>query len=138
MSRLELEEQNALPDNGSELWVMNADGSHARLLTTCRSSPAAPAWSPDGGSIAFERQRDEQTDVFLINPDGSGLRNLSNDPHEDWTPSWSPDGTSIVFSRASEGRSADLYVFVLATGKTRRLTTAHQNEISPDWAPPPP
>ena len=45
----------------SELWVMNADGSHARRLTAPGVKNATgnwdsnPSWSPDGKSIMFDR-----------------------------------------------------------------------------------
>ena len=45
------------------IYVANADGSDAARLTVGR----APAWSPDGRRIAF--QRDSQ--VHVINRDGS-------------------------------------------------------------------
>jgi Tol biopolymer transport system component len=35
------------------LYVMNADGNNARLVTDKLLEPWEPAWSPDGGKIAF-------------------------------------------------------------------------------------
>ncbi len=54
-----------------------------------------PAWSPDGRTIAFVRQRElAKGTIFLIGRDGRGLRRLSGG----WSPSWSPDGRSIAFA----------------------------------------
>jgi len=47
------------------VYVVNADGTGQHLVAL---GGAAPAWSPDGRLIAFERGQD----VFVMNADGSG------------------------------------------------------------------
>lgn len=65
-----------------------------------RHADFLPAWSPNGGTIAFVRlpvTRDEQVGapaIFLIGPDGRGLRRLTSGT----SPSWSPDGRHLVFA----------------------------------------
>jgi TolB protein len=54
----------------------------------------APAWSPDGGWIAFESERGSQADLFLMRPDGSELQRLS--VCGCWGAVWSPDGERIA------------------------------------------
>jgi Tol biopolymer transport system component len=76
-----------------------------RLLTTPSQDRAdkAPAWSPDGRTIAFVRQRVGGDDgatpiggpaIFLIGEDGQGLRRLTDGR----SPSWSPDSRSLVYA----------------------------------------
>jgi len=55
---------------------------------------------------------------------------LSDELH----PSWSPNGTQLVF-QSDRGGSADLYVFDLASGESRRLTDLESDEESPVWSP---
>ncbi len=69
---------------------MNADGSGQRRLTRNGARSVAPAWSPDGQRIAFERLGD----VYVIDADGTGERRLSQIGTH---PSWSPDGQKIAF-----------------------------------------
>jgi hypothetical protein len=44
----------------SDLYLLNADGSGRRRLTTARGNDFTPAWSPDGTQIAFRSNRDRE------------------------------------------------------------------------------
>ncbi len=78
----------------SEIYVMNADGGNQKRLTTSsdRISSSQPAWSPDGGRIAYIHG----SHINIMNADGSGLTSI--DALIPFEPAWSPDGTKIAFS----------------------------------------
>lgn len=66
----------------TELFVMNADGSDQRLLSSMESGDAIdPRWSPDGRKIAFVHMPDGMNSavraIHVVNADGSGRRRLS-------------------------------------------------------------
>lgn len=78
----------------SDLWLMDADGSHARLVTASDNFDVyEPVWSPDGRWIAYEGDDQHSDQIYVSRPDGSRLRGI---PHacqcsrynED--PSWQP------------------------------------------------
>ncbi len=50
-----------------------------------------PAWLPDGSRIAFNSDRDGNSDIYGMNADGSGQTDITDSPAEDGTPAWSPD-----------------------------------------------
>lgn len=59
---------------------MEADGSNVRQLPQTPPaglSDGAPAWSPDGKQIAFNRGVHDQQAVFVMNADGSNARQLT-------------------------------------------------------------
>ena len=49
----------------SGIWVMNADGSRARRLTT-NPGDGEPTWSPDGRRIVFRRSSATNFDLWIV------------------------------------------------------------------------
>ena len=88
----------AFARNGGDIYVMGADGSNLRPVTSGLDADF-PEWSPDGRSIAFEAVDPDvdETRIYVMGADGSGLRALPGSS-EDHSPSWSPDGTRLVFT----------------------------------------
>ena len=97
------------------LWVVNADGSSLERITgatTCGSGrtcflDVAPAWSPDGSTIAFDRIRASfgphargVAGIYLL-PVGGEARLLwrCSSPYscQSSAPQWSPDGSRLAF-----------------------------------------
>jgi TolB protein len=87
-------------EDGSEIWIMNADGTDNRFL----GRGSRPAWSPDGTKIAFTIQAGNNTDIYFMNAaDGSAVTRLTTDPARDSGPAWSPDGSMIAFNSNRSG-----------------------------------
>jgi dipeptidyl aminopeptidase/acylaminoacyl peptidase len=51
-----------------------------------------PAWSPDGGRVAFEREGRRESSVWLVRRDGTGAHRVSRYS----TPLWTPDGRRMA------------------------------------------
>ena len=85
----------------SDIYLINANGTNLRRVDVGGLSVIAPAFSPDGTTIAFTSHdwRSsggsnldlEASDVYTVGIDGSGLRRLTTDGHATG-PDWTGDG----------------------------------------------
>jgi len=85
-----------------ELFVMNADGSDLRQVTSLGAASFAPYFTPDGRRIIFSSNyhdpRGRDFELFLVNLDGTGLEQVTFNPTFDGFPMFSPDGRQLVFA----------------------------------------
>jgi TolB protein len=83
-------------DGDWEIYKMNVSGGGLVQLTDNNANDGAPAWSPDGRSIAFLSDRDGAWAIWVMNADGSNQRklfNLDGPLGPDWVAekiSWAP------------------------------------------------
>jgi Tol biopolymer transport system component len=103
----ELLAQRLVRPNRMEIWVMNADGSDQRQITSLGGANFAPFFAPDGRRIIFSSNyktpRSRNFDLYLINLDGTGLEQVTTDPEFDGFPMFSPDGTKLVWASNRHG-----------------------------------
>ena len=67
---------------------MTADGASARILAESLEAHGAPAWSPDGQSIAVAALSGGDPRVFVVPLDGRPAAPIGDGFSTD--PSWSP------------------------------------------------
>jgi serine/threonine protein kinase/Tol biopolymer transport system component len=119
-----------------DIYSQRIGGSNPRNLTA--DSPAddtQPAFSPDGGTIAFRSER-EGGGIFLMGATGESVRRLTD---TGFNPAWSPDGREVLV--ATEGVSdprvrktrSEIWRVEVATGARRRLTEG--DAVQPSWSP---
>jgi Tol biopolymer transport system component len=130
------------PPQGSrvEIYVANADGKARHRVVGGRAEDFAPAWSPDGRRIAFEKVSLglRALGVFVVRADGRMEHRLTHDACDE-DPAWSPTGRLVVVSRCGS-----LYVVRADGTHARRLTTppppdpsdgGEFSDVEPDWSP---
>jgi len=78
------------------LYVMQADGTNARIVTDVLDLQGAPAWAPDGQSITSAADDRGVPHLYRVPIDGGSpapfVREYSVDP------AWAPDGSFVVYS----------------------------------------
>ncbi len=100
-------------DPRSDLYTVRADGTGLRRLT--RTGRAlAPAWSPDGQTIAYAQRADHSAGppfsatLWVLDVKGARTRQLwpGVPGRVDVPGSWSPDSKRIAFTRAFVNRES--------------------------------
>ena len=85
-----------------ELFVMNADGSDNRQITTLGGANFGPSWTPDGKRIIFSSNhvnpRSGNFDLYLVDLDGRNLEQVTRSPVFDGFPMFSPDGKKLIWA----------------------------------------
>jgi len=99
--------------------VAVADGSVRVLKTLDWRGPSKMSFSPDGRTIAYAFQPQEDSpnrDIFLLATDGSRETTLIEHPANDRFPVWTPDGEKVVFASDRTG-SMSLWAIRVRDGR---------------------
>lgn len=118
------------------LWVMNADGSGARLvieLSILSPGLDAPVWSPDGKWIAYQSGLLGESDIYVIPAEGGEPVRISDLPGHEYSVSWSPNSSSLIFTHETEDELR-LYIAAPDGTDTRPLLDEGGNGLG-DWQP---
>jgi dipeptidyl aminopeptidase/acylaminoacyl peptidase len=88
----------------SNLWIINADGTDHRPLTTGNRSDITPRWSPDGTRIAFLSDADGKQQIYVRWMDSGQTARITNLDQSPDGIVWSPDGRMLSFSALVLGK----------------------------------
>jgi dipeptidyl aminopeptidase/acylaminoacyl peptidase len=123
-----------------DVYVMDADGSNVRRITTDPADDIYPRWSPDGTTIAYtntgdrpvdDAQYSPTADIWTIPVEGGTPVRLTTAPGADAHPDYSPDGSQIAYFH--EGGAIWL---MDADGTHRtRLLAVESGAFTPRWSP---
>jgi dipeptidyl aminopeptidase/acylaminoacyl peptidase len=123
-----------------QLWIVPLDSGEPWQLTRGRGNVAAPAWSPDGGQIAFAANREDDIDLIfkahlytIAVPDAprdatgdDGARALDRTARHVGNPAWSADGSRIAYvglrANAPTGGNNNIFVVEAAGGTPENMT----------------
>ena len=92
----------------SNLWIINADGSDHRAITTGNRSDASPRWSPDGTRIAYLSDADGKQQIYVRWMDSGQIARITNLEQGPDAIAWSPDGKMLSFSSLVLGKGPHL------------------------------
>jgi len=100
----ELLAQRLVEPGQLEIFVMNADGSGKRQVTSNGASNFSPFFHPDGRRIIFSSNVETRGEggrpsfhLYLMSDEGTGLERLTWEGHFNSFPMFSPDGKRLVW-----------------------------------------
>jgi Tol biopolymer transport system component len=87
-----------------DIYVIDADGTNGRRLTTDPKGDYYPAWSPDGSRIAYwngsatgEDGGPADSQIYTIPPNGGAPTRLTRNNTTGIEPTWSPNGNRLAY-----------------------------------------
>ncbi len=118
----------------THVFVVNADGTGVRQVTSGAALDTGPVFSPDGTKIAFASSRSGNGDIYVVNVDGSGLRRITTTNAIDTEPAWSPNGAQLAYVSTAAGLT---HVFVVNADGTgvRQVTSGAALDTGPVFSP---
>ena len=117
-----------------DIWIVPADGGEAVALTEGPAYHSEPAFSPDGGHIAFTMDIDGNLELGIVAVAGGEVRQLTDNPELDFAPDWSGDGKSLLFASRRNG-SLDILRLEIDSGQITKVIAGPGNEYQPKVSP---
>lgn len=116
-----------------ELYIMNADGSNRKKLTTYPAiDPLAkgfdykvgpPHWNAKYKFITYQSNQAGKQSIYAVTPDGKKQWKLTDSKLDEGWHDWSPDGEWLVFDSRDEATGRyDLYLMNYKTKETKKIT----------------
>src|SRR5713101_7352133 len=88
----------------ANLWIINADGSDHRPLTTGNRSDSSPRWSTDATRIAYLSDADGKQQIYVRWMDSGQTARITNLEEGPDAIAWSPEGKMLSFSSLVLGK----------------------------------
>jgi len=82
----------------TDLWLVRADGTDLRRLTSHQAGDNSPCWAPDSKSVLFLSSRSGSSQLWHIRIDGGEARQITKLPLDVANLIVSPDGEYVCFS----------------------------------------
>lgn len=91
-----------------EIWVMDADGSNKRQVTTLGAASFAPFLHPDGKRVIFSSNygdpKGREFDLYIVDLDGKNLQRVTTSAEFDGFPMFTKDGKRLVWASNRNGK----------------------------------
>ncbi len=117
----------------SDIYMQRVGGQAVTQLTNDPGNDMMPAFSPDGGMIAFCSDRSGDWDLYLMDADGGPAVQLTSGPGHDIHPSFSPDGKRLVYCTYGERSGQWQLVVIDVENPAAKHYIGHG--LFPQWSP---
>lgn len=121
-------------DTQYALHVADADGRNSQQILSSDEPIMSPAWSPDGGKLAYVSFETERPAIYIQDiASGRRVRATSFEGLNS-APTWSPDGRRLAMALSKDGQP-EIYVMDIGSRDVRRVTNNSSIDTEPAWSP---
>jgi uncharacterized protein YjdB len=113
-----------------DLYLMDADGTNLRRISSGPGADGDPAWTPDGRRLIFSSARSGSSQIYSIAVDGTDLHPLTTAGGGNSAPTVSPDGRTIAFVSGRDGND-EIYRMDVDGGNQTNLSATRERETAP-------
>jgi len=117
-----------------EIGVMDMDGLNPHQITKDKTIDLSPAFSPDGGRIAYSTfSRNDSTEIAVVGSGGGAPKRLTANGGVNVSPSWTPGGQLSVAH--SDTGDMDIFLMNMSGEFTHKLAGSYGIDVNPAWSP---
>jgi TolB protein len=120
-------------EGGSQIFLVNPDGSGVRRITTSSAIDTEPRYSPDGKWIFFTSDRGGTPQIYRMPSGGGEPQRVTFEGSYNVSPRPSPDGKTLAYITRNSGRF-QVALQDLANRQVQIITDSDRDE-SPSFAP---
>lgn len=133
---------NRVKKEPEELFIMNADGTNIKQLTTYpendttarwyETHSGTPVWNAGARCISYFSKQVNNHSIHTVKPDGSNSKKLTDNSFNEGWHVWTPDGKFLIYDGSDlEDKNFDIYLKDIEGGFIKRLTTDSITEQAP-------
>jgi TolB protein len=121
-------------EGGSQIFLVNPDGSGVRRITTSSAIDTEPRFSPDGKWIYFTSDRGGSPQIYRMASTGGEAQRVTFEGSYNVSPRPSPDGRSLAYVTRNSGRF-QVALQDLGNRQVQIITPDDDRDESPSFAP---
>ncbi|QNM96557.1 Tol-Pal system beta propeller repeat protein TolB [Chitinimonas koreensis] len=116
------------------VFVQDLYAGSRKPVAAFKGSNSAPAFSPDGRTLAVTLTLDGISQLYRVPAGGGEAQRLMRTPAIDTEASFSPDGSQIAFT-SDRGGSPQIYLVGAGGGEAQRVSFEGNYNVSPQFSP---
>ncbi len=120
-------------EGGSQIFLMNPDGTGVRRLTSSPAIDTEPRYSPDGRWLFFTSDRGGSPQIYRMPASGGEPQRVTFEGSYNVSPRISPDGTKLAYITRNSGKF-QVALLDFTNQQTQVITDSERDE-SPSFAP---
>jgi TolB protein len=123
-----------VPNRSYRLIIADADGENPHVVMQSNEPLMSPAWSPDGGNLAYVSFENRLPSVYVQYLKTGERKRVSARAGVNQAPAFSPDGRKLALTLSTREGNLDVWILDLATDALTRVTDDPGIDTEPQWS----